>query len=122
MTPVIYLDENLDADRLIALLRRDGYRLVSPREIEAKGWSDPDVLAYCAQHDYLVLTSNPGDFNALHRQWQTEGRSHSGILIVYKENDASKDMTLVDIVRALGNLLRSGLPLANEIHCLNFWL
>lgn len=41
--------------------------------------------------------------------------------MVYQDNVKAKDMTLADIVRAIGKLQNSGLPIANEIHILNYW-
>jgi hypothetical protein len=35
--------------------------------------------------------------------------------------DLYLDMEPPDIVQALGNLIASGLPIANEIHVLNHW-
>jgi hypothetical protein len=120
--PTLYLDEDTDADYLIALLRREAYSVISPREVGGKGWSDEAILDYCAQLGYVVLTSNPADFEAIHEQWSVAGRFHAGILSIYRANNPKQDLTYAEIVKALGNLLRSGLPLANEIHCLNFWL
>ena len=117
----IYLDDCSDDDRLINLLRRAGYVVVSPRDAGTVGWGDSDHLKYAAQHGHALLTHNPQDFRDLHNLWQTPGRQHSGILLVYRDNDLSKDMTANDIVRALENLLVSGLPIANHIHPLNHW-
>ena len=77
---------------------------------------------------YNVLTAadggalkNPDDFILLHADWQAQGRSHSGILLVYKDNIKGKDMSPQEVARAIGNLMASGLPIDNEIHTLNQW-
>lgn len=117
----IYLDDCSDDDRLINILRRAGYVVISPRDAGTLGWDDADHLQYAAQRDYALLTHNPQDFQDLHNVWQAQGRRHSGILLVYQDNDLLKDMTANDIVRALANLRASGLPMTNDIHTLNHW-
>ncbi len=49
------------------------------------------------------------------------GHTHSGIFVVYFDNDTRRDMSDHDIVRAIDNLLASGLPIVNEFHILNQW-
>ena len=68
-----------------------------------------------------LITKNPRDFWLLHGQWQSAGRAHSGILLIYEDNIKGKDIEPSDIVRALANLLASGQPIASEIHVLNHW-
>ena len=38
-----------------------------------------------------------------------------------QENIRGKDMEPADIVRAIGKLLASGVPVVNELHALNHW-
>ena len=117
----IYLDDSLDWGLLIVLLRSAGHTVISPRDVGTRDWDDPDHLAYAAQHDYALLTKDPDDFTQLHHDWQAQGRAHAGILLVYYEGDVSKDMKPHDVVRAIANLLASGLPIANAVHALNHW-
>ena len=117
----IYLDECSDDDGLIALLIQAGHTVISPRVAGTKDWKDPDHLAYAAAHGYVLLTHNPKDFDMLHKSWQTQGQTHSGIFLIYKNNNVRKDMASTDIVRAIGNLLASGVPIVNEIYILNQW-
>jgi hypothetical protein len=117
----IYLDDCSDDDYLINLLRHAGYVIVSPRDGGTLGWDDADHLEYATQHGHALLTHDPQDFQALHNVWQSQGRQHPGLLLVYQDNDSSRDMTANDIVRALENLLASGLPIVNTIHTLNHW-
>ena len=119
--PTLYLDDCADDTLLESLLTHAGYTVVTPRSTSTKGRHDPDHLHYAAQHGYVLLTSNPADFIALHQQWHAEGQTHSGILLVYYDNVKVKDMKPRDIVSALENLLASGLPLTNAIYNLNQW-
>jgi hypothetical protein len=117
----IYLDDCSDADLLIALLTRTGHRVATPRSEGTLGLRDDRHLDYAARSGFVLLSKNPRDFRALHTRWQAQGRPHAGILLVYLDNIKGKDMGPADIVRAIDNLVASGLPIANEIHVLNHW-
>lgn len=117
----IYLDDCADDDDLVAFLSQAGHGVHTPRTEGTLGVSDPRHLEYASAHGYSLLTLNPEDFRTLHQRWQVQGRAHSGILLVYQDNIKGKDMEPPDIVRAIGNLLASGLPIANELHVLNQW-
>src|SRR5438874_799577 len=80
-----------------------------------------DHLEYAARHRLVLLTHNPQDFIDLHELWKMHERQHSGILLVYRDNNPSKDMTAADIVEALEKLLASGLPIENTVNTLNHW-
>lgn len=121
MPPSIYLDDCSDENLLIARLRQAGYDVISPREAGTVGINDPDHMEYASRHGYAVLTHNPQDFVELHHHWQTQGLRHNGVLLVYRDNDPAKDMTAGETVRALENLLASGLSVANSVHTLNHW-
>lgn len=121
MSLTIYLDDCSDDDDLIVFLTRASHTVISPRATGTRSWKDPDHLTYAATRGHVLLTHNPPDFRRLHRDWQAQRRTHAGIFIIYRDNNVRKDMTHPDIVRAIENLLASGLPIANEIYILNQW-
>ena len=88
----IYLDECADHDLLAYFLRQAGHTVQTPRDANKKGVDDPEHLEYATQHQYVLLTLNPQDFVNLHHQWRQQNRSHLGILLVYRENDVTRDM------------------------------
>ena len=117
----IYLDECADSNLLGRFLQQAGHIVQNPRGTNKMGVDDLEHLEYAAQNQYVLLTFNPKDFLNLHQQWQQQNRSHSGILLVYQDNDVTRDMGYVDIVRAINRLFTSGLPIANQAHILNHW-
>jgi len=117
----IYLDDCADDDDLIVYLTNAGHTVYTPRGEGTRGASDQQHLEHAAAHGYTLLTRNPSDFDKLHHRWQAQGRTHSGILLIYQDNVRGKDMGLPDVVRAISNLVASGLPITNEIHSLNQW-
>ena len=121
MPLTIYVDDCSDDNLLIARIKQAGHDVISPRSIGTAGIDDCDHLEYAARHRLVLLTHNPQDFIDLHELWQAQVRQHSGILLVYRDNNPSKDMTAVDIVMALEKLLASGLPIENSVNTLNHW-
>ena len=117
----IYLDDCADHNLLALFLRQAGHIVQTPRGVNKTGAEDSEHLEYAAQNQYVLLTFNPKDFINLHHQWQQQNRSHSGILVVYRDNDVTRDMRYRDIVRVINRLLTSGLLIANQVHVLNQW-
>lgn len=75
------------------------------------------VLDYARGDERVLLTRNCDDFKELHQANPT----HSGILVVYQNDDPSKDMSHQEIVKALINLETASIPLANQFIALNSW-
>ncbi len=121
MNVSIYLDDCSYHKLLVRFLRQRGYTVRTPIEAEISGAPDAVHLKYAAINGYALLTKNTDDFSELHQIWQAQGRGHGGIWLTYEERDRTKNMSLTDIVRAIENLLASGLPIANELHVLNHW-
>src|SRR2546423_14930061 len=117
----IYLDDCADSDRLAQALRGAGRSVQTPRSAGTSGRQDREHLIYATQQGLTLVTRNPKDFRNLHGDWQARGLTHSGILLIYQDNIKGKDMEPVEVVQAIGNLLASGIPIANEIHSLNHW-
>lgn len=117
----LYLDDCADADILVAYLRNAGHHVETPRSAGTTGRRDREHLEHAARNTLVLITRNPDDFEALHDDWQAVGQAHSGILLICQDNIKGKDMQPADIVRAIQNLLASGLPIANQVHVLNHW-
>jgi hypothetical protein len=69
----------------------------------------------------VLLTRNHDDFEDLHNLIRITGGQHSGILVVRLDNDPTRDLRERDIVRAIANLERVGVLIANDLHILNHW-
>jgi predicted nuclease of predicted toxin-antitoxin system len=117
----VYLDDDMDANMLIRFLQDEGHEVISPRTVAMRGAEDAAHLRYAAAHQCAVVTANARDFLTLHQAWQEAGRHHAGILALYRENNPQRDMTYVQIARAISRLARAGLALQNTFHNLNMW-
>ena len=117
----VYLDDNLDSNALIGLLQQSGHEAVSPRTVGNRGVVDEEHLRYASSNSLVIITANALDFLELHEQWRMQQQQHSGILIVFRENNPGRDMALHEIARAVTQIEGAGIPLANSWHNLNFW-
>lgn len=88
-------------------LRERGHDAISAVEAGWEGEDDEPLLALCAAARRALLTNNVADFATIVRRWQTEGRSHHGLIFT---SDASRPRTRDNIGRyvdALDTLMRA---------------
>jgi predicted nuclease of predicted toxin-antitoxin system len=117
----IYLDDNAAERHLVTLLRKAGHSVTIPSEAGHTGATDPRHLLHAIGTACLLLTNDYADFTDLHELILGSGGGHPGILLVYSENDPTRDMTPRGITVAIGKLEASGMPLNNQLHVLNHW-
>jgi predicted nuclease of predicted toxin-antitoxin system len=117
----IYLDDNSYKAILAAMLQKAGHSVVIPSAVGRAGVADARHFIYVIENDLVILTKDYEDFLDLHDVAQALHGQHPGILAVRCDNDASRDMKDRDIIRAIGNLERAGIPIINEFHVLNHW-
>jgi len=117
----IYLDDD-SADPLLArLLVGEGHDVVIPADAGTAGQKDPRHFMYAIREGMVVLTGNHEDFRLLHELVLLVAGHHSGILVVRKDNDSTRDLKRPQIVRAIRNLITASVPIADELHILNHW-
>ncbi|MEG5015611.1 MULTISPECIES: DUF5615 family PIN-like protein [unclassified Microcoleus] len=81
----IYTDE--DVSRLVAnLLLARGFDVTTTSEQGMLSKSDSQQLAYAASIERCLLTHNRVDFERLHLDYMTEGKQHSGIIVIPQKN------------------------------------
>jgi predicted nuclease of predicted toxin-antitoxin system len=117
----LYLDDNMSKPLLGVLLRRAGHQVTLPADVGTVGISDARHFVHALDNALVVLTQDHRDFEDLHLVVRAAQGQHPGILAVRMENDSKRDMKDRDIIRAIGNLERAGVPIANEFHVLNRW-
>jgi hypothetical protein len=117
----LYLDDNITDRRVAAQLQRMGHVVLLPAVVEHSGVSDAKHLAYAIREGYVLLTQNYQDFLDLHDLILTAGGHHRGLLLLYTEHDATRDMTPRGIAMAITKLEATQIPLANQVYVLNHW-
>lgn len=66
---------------LAAALRQAGYDAVSVNELERKGFSDEEQIAFAAAEGRAILTHNIQDFAPLAEVYFNRGTKHCGIIV-----------------------------------------
>jgi hypothetical protein len=117
----LYLDDDSAAALLVALLRQAGHDVQVPADVGMDGKEDPVHLTHAVREDRVFLSHNYRDFQNLHNLILAVQGHHPGILVVRKDNDPRRDLSPRGIVRAVGNLLASGVPIPDGYHVLNHY-
>jgi hypothetical protein len=70
---------------LLRGLRSRGIEVATVLDEGMVGKSDRDQLEYAWQTKRVLYTFNVADFCRLHKEYLTEGKSHAGIIVVYRQ-------------------------------------
>ena len=113
----LYLDDCAYHKVLLSLLQAAGHQVFYPAQAGLSGDKDPIHFDYAQKNLLVLVTKNPKDFLDLHHH----DSKHAGILAIYQDNDATRDMTQAEIVNAIANLENAGITLAGHYRVLNHW-
>ena len=121
MTLALYLDDCAFSFALRDRLLQAGHRVTIPVDVGMREVGDEEHFEYVGQHGLILLTKNPKDFVILHHELLAAGGSHPGILLVYQDNDTTRDMAPTEIVNAVAKIEEVHGPsgLANQFFILN---
>jgi len=117
----LYLDDDSASALLTRLLRQEGHDVQCPTDVGLSGQDDAVHLTQAAREVRVVLTGNHGDFRNLHNLIVQVKGHHSGILVVRRDNDPTKDLAAAGVVRAIRNLLAANIPVQDQYVILNHW-
>lgn len=81
----LYLDEDAMASALVQGLRARGVDVTTVIDEGMNEHNDGDQLEYATQHRRVVYTFNVGDFCNIHKDYLAQGKSHAGIIVVYRQ-------------------------------------
>ena len=62
------------------LLRERSFDVVAAVEVGWEAEEDEPLLVLCASEQRCLLTNNVADFATIARAWQSEGRTHAGLI------------------------------------------
>ncbi len=120
----LYLDDCSNSDLLADLLRKAGHWVVRPTDpnVGLDGADDADHFAFATANGLSIITKNPAHFYSFH---EATAPDHAGILGVYQDNDAFRDMSDAEIVRAIANIelaaQQGGEALPGHFFVVNEW-
>lgn len=110
-------DEDVQAHRLVSLLREAGHDVLTVNDADLRGETDEAVMQRAIADDRVLLTRNPPDFLELH----LANPEHPGIFAVYQDNDPAKNMSWVGIVEAIANVESSEVAVRGQFIALNHY-
>jgi predicted nuclease of predicted toxin-antitoxin system len=101
---------------VITTLRSNGHKVVEANDVFGEATDDAQLLRYCSEHDYVLLTHDRDFAGAL-----SESIDHTGI-VVYSDANFLRDCP-EDAVRALERVFRYYPPedLSDEVVWLDQW-
>ena len=102
-------------------MRQAGFDVLTAAEANTLEKSDAVQLAHAIGEQRVLITGNHDDFEDLHDLVLIAGGHHTGILIVRRDNDPTRDLSLRGIARAVENVLRVMPDLRDEFQVLNHW-
>lgn len=113
----IYLDECANHRTLCDLLVDAGHDVQTPLDVDPPLLKAKDEVqfAHAQETERTLLTFNPRDFLELHNQ----DANHSGVFVVYKDNDKTRDMTYQEMVDAIANLISIEGDMTGKFRSLN---
>jgi predicted nuclease of predicted toxin-antitoxin system len=94
----LFLDENVHSG-LAPALRKRGYDVFHAQELDGKGRSDPEQLAFAVQDQRCLFSFNVKDFVILHNHYVNNHQDHWGIIV-------SKQIPLRETLRRILKLLQ----------------
>ena len=68
------------------LLRERDYDVQQAKDQFGEHTNDDDLLAWCSEHDAVLLTNNAKDFEPLHDEYD-----HAGVLLYYEQGRPDTD-------------------------------
>ncbi len=101
------------------VLREHDFDVVAAIEVGWEAEDDEPLLVLCRSDERCLLTNNVGDFAILARAWQTEGRTHAGLIFTSDVGWPRNRHTIGRYVDALAELMTANSSgLADRIHWL----
>lgn len=86
---------------LAATLREQGFDVIHVNELNRKGLSDDEQLAYAARSSRAILTHNAKDFVPLAISYFFENRPHAGVIITPQLDKGEFTRRVLALLRSL---------------------
>jgi hypothetical protein len=80
----LYIDEDAMSRALVQGLRARGVDVTTVLDEDMVGKDDESQLAYATEQGRVIYTFNVGDFFHLHTEYATQGKEHTGIIVVHR--------------------------------------
>ncbi|MEM9541334.1 MAG: DUF5615 family PIN-like protein [Cyanobacteria bacterium P01_E01_bin.42] len=102
----LYFDE--DVHVLVAdLIRARGFDAITAGDAGLLQKTDEEQLAYAASQNRVIVTHNRVDFESLAQQYFDSGRTHSGIILAFRNTPQEIARKLLIILNLASHKFRS---------------
>jgi len=81
----LYVDEDAMARAVVQGLRARGVDVITALDAGMSEQGDRAQLEYAAEQGRVLYTFNVGHFCQLHSEYLDQGKSHAGIIVVYRQ-------------------------------------
>lgn len=114
----LYLDEDSMSRSLVHALRARGVDVTTALDEGMIERDDAEHLDYATDQGRVLYTFNVGDFNRLHKEYLTQGKSHAGIVLAPQQR-----YSVGEQMRRLLRLMatKSANDMKNDIEFLSTW-
>jgi hypothetical protein len=85
---------------------------------ELRGLPDEELFLYAQSVERSIVTYNRDDFLELDRRFRSQGRNHSGIVILNPRRFPQGPASMGPLVKSLDELIAEGPPYESFIHWL----
>jgi hypothetical protein len=113
-----YFDEDSQSAALIKSLRTRGVDVLSSWDAGMHQRLDEDHLLFATSQNRVLYGFNVGDYQQLHTQFLTQGRSHAGIVLA-KQQVYSVGEQMRRLLRIVG--AKSAEEMRDQIEFLSDW-
>jgi len=103
---------------LIEALRARGVDVLTALEADMIGRPDRDHLDYATTQGRVLYSFNVGDFCRLHKEYLSEGKPHSGVIVAPQQR-----YSVGTLMRGLLKLIaaKSAEEMQNQVEFLSLW-
>lgn len=114
----LYLDEDTMDRDLVRALQARGVDVTTALAEGMIDHADSEHLDYATAHGWALVSFNVGDFYALHLQYLSEGKAHSGIVLARQQQ-----YSIGEQMRRLLKLIavRTAEDMQNHVEFLGAW-
>ena len=84
----LYVDEDAMARALVRGLRARGVDVTIVHDVGMSAQDDMAQLESATEHGRVLYTFNISHFCQLHARYMAQGKSHAGIIVVFRQRDA----------------------------------
>jgi predicted nuclease of predicted toxin-antitoxin system len=116
----IFLDHHYP-NALIKALRDSGIDAVNALEVGMQSSTDEEILEYCRQEHFTVLTNNHSDFAQIARNWSIAHRNHCGIIYT-SDNSLPRTVANANQIAQRIKVLIATIPPGSDLQDQQRWL